>query len=335
MKLSNILFSFLFCVFGALIISPIIFWGLKRLKSGQNILEYVDNHKSKQGTLSMGGLIFVIATFFSIIFFDGSKMLAMLCIVIACCYALVGFLDDFLKVRHKHNEGLKPYQKIIGQVGIAIIVAIFIYNFGMTGNEIFVPFTNIKIGLGWWIIPFVIVFFIAVTNSVNLTDGLDGLAGFCSFVIIITLGIVSLTKYNNVVDMGMLDNLSKEYFNISIVCFGFAGALLVFLLFNSYPAKIFMGDTGSLAIGGFVASVSAFLQEYLLIAIVGVVFVVSAVSDILQVGYYKMTKNRIFLMAPFHHHLERKGLHENKIVTIYTFVTIMVCFVTIFVYLTK
>ena len=331
--MNNVLYAFLLCMGVACVLSPLVFKVLRRMKTGQNILEYVDNHKDKQGTLSMGGLIFVIASIVSVVLFKNSKMLAVLVLVIMLSYSLLGFLDDFIKVRNKHNEGLKPYQKIIGQLGIAVIVSIFVYNFGMLGGSIIVPFVNISINIGFWIIPLVIIFYIAVTNSVNLTDGLDGLAGYVSLIVIITLGIISLIKYNVAINNVVVESIVNEYLNISILCFGLVGALSIFLLFNCYPAKIFMGDTGSLALGGFIASVSAFLQEYLLIAIIGMCFVISSISDIIQVGYYKLRHKRVFLMAPFHHHLERKGLKETKVVGIYIFITMTLCIITVFLYM--
>ncbi len=331
----NNLYSLLSCFVLALAISPMVFWILRKMKAGQNILEYVDNHKSKQGTLSMGGLIFIFASILSVVFFQNDRMLANLTLIIFASYGLLGFLDDFLKIKLKHNEGLKPYQKIIGQVGIAIIIALFIYNFGMLGGNINIPYTNISINISWWIIPVVIVFFLAVTNSVNLTDGLDGLAGSVSLIIILTLGVLSYIKYTATLSSGVLETLSNEYLNLAIVCFGLSGAILVFLLFNCYPATIFMGDTGSLALGGFIASVTAFLQEYLLLIVIGVAYVITALSSILQVAYYKMTKKRIFLMAPFHHHLERLGLKESKIVGIYTIITLLICMSTIILYIIK
>ncbi|MBE5734891.1 MAG: phospho-N-acetylmuramoyl-pentapeptide-transferase [Clostridiales bacterium] len=331
----QILLSYICGTVVALIISPIIFKILRRMKTGQNILEYVDNHMQKQGTLSMGGLIFIVAVFISFAFFVNSSMLASLVIIITASYGLLGFLDDYLKVKGKHNEGLKPYQKIIGQVGIASIVGVFIYNFGMLGGGVNIPYFDISINIAFWIIPFVIIFFIAVTNSVNLTDGLDGLAGSVSLIVVITLAVVAYVKYITFGQASGVTGLNEEYLNIAILCMCMAGAISVFLLFNRFPAKIFMGDTGSLALGGFIASVSAFLQEYLLILVIGIVFVLSAVSDIIQVGYYKMTKRRVFLMAPFHHHLERKGMHENRVVGLYIFITLFLCIITILIYLQR
>ncbi|MBQ4557814.1 MAG: phospho-N-acetylmuramoyl-pentapeptide-transferase [Clostridia bacterium] len=326
--MSDLFYSFVTCILVSFLITPVIFKLLKKLKVNQNILEYVDNHKSKSGTLSMGGLIFIIGALGAIFFLYEQRLLAILCIVIMFCYGILGFLDDFLKVKHKHNEGLKPYQKIIGQVGIATIIAFFVYKFSYLGGEINIPFSNVTIDIGWGIIPFVILFYLAVTNSVNLTDGLDGLAGYVSLVVIFSLGVMNIVKYNNLVESGVIE-LAKEYNSMAVICFGVCGALLVFLLFNTNPASIFMGDTGSLALGGFIASVTAFMQEYLILVLIGIMFVVSAVSDILQVFYYKATEKRIFLMAPFHHHLERKGWSEPKIVSLYVFITIIMSAATI------
>lgn len=331
----NCLGAFVVAIAVALVISPLVFKVLRKLKTGQNILEYVDNHKSKQGTLTMGGLIFVLAMWVAFIFFAGNYVLASLTLIITACYSLLGFLDDYIKIRLKHNEGLKPYQKIIGQVGIASIVAVFVYFFSTLGGNVMLSYTNISFNISYFIIPFLIIFFIAVTNSVNLTDGLDGLAGYNSLIVILTLGIIAVVKHFALVEDTGIYSMASEYINIAVVCFAMTGALMVFLLFNCHPAKIFMGDTGSLALGGFIASVSAFLQEPLLLLTLGITFVTSSVSDIIQVSYYKLTKQRIFLMAPFHHHLERVGLKETKIVGIYTFVTLMISIITILIYIYK
>ncbi len=330
--MSTLFLSFVVCAAVVLIISPIVFRVLRRLKTGQNILEYVDNHRFKQGTLSMGGILFLFGGLASCFFFETNKILAILSLVVSFAYGLVGFLDDYLKIRNKHNEGLKPYQKIIGQVGIAVIISIFVYNFGLTGGAMHIPFTDIEVNVSWWIVPICIFFYIAVTNSVNLTDGLDGLAGYTSFIVIISLGLITYLRYLHLVDIGSLASVYLEYRNIAVACFGVGGAVLAFLLFNCYPAAIFMGDTGSLALGGFIASVCAFTGEYILLIVLGIVYVISATSVIIQVAVYKLTHKRVFKMAPIHHHLERCGLFETKIVGIYVFVTIIVALLSIAFY---
>lgn len=278
----------------------------KKLKLGQTILHYVDKHAGKSGTPTMGGLIFIFASILaSIFFFDENWILGGLVLLTMLGYGLLGFLDDFIKVKFGKNEGLKPYQKIIGQVGLALIIALFVYF--KVGSQI--DLFGIKLDLGIFIIPFIVVFFVAVTNSVNLTDGLDGLAGGVSLVYLLFFGAIIA--------------LVPAFYNFSLISFAMAGALLGFLLFNGFPAKIFMGDTGSLALGGLIASLAVMTGMELIMAIIGIMFVLSAVSDIIQVAYYKKTHKRVFLMAPLHHHFEKKGVHENRIVAVYIVITII------------
>ena len=278
----------------------------RKLKFSQTILHYVESHKGKSGTPTMGGLIFILAGVVSFaIFAEGESLFAWLSLAIMFAYGLIGFLDDFIKIKFKQNKGLSPWQKIFGQVGIAIIVGIFVYL--KVGTSI--DFFGSTINLGWGIIPFAIFVFLAITNSVNLTDGLDGLAGGVSAVYVLFFGaILTLSTV-------------KEMQNLALVCFAMFGAIVGFLAINTFPAKIFMGDTGSLALGGFIASISIFSGKVLLMPIMGIMFVLSAVSVILQVAYFKKTRKRIFLMAPLHHHFEKKGVNENRIVTIYIVVT--------------
>lgn len=290
----------------ASIIAPVVLWFCKKIKASQSILHYVDKHASKEGTPTMGGLIFLLTLVFSSCFLlEYSTFLAWFLLAITFAYALLGFLDDFIKVHYHHNEGLKPYQKIIGQVGIAVIIAVYVYLSGRTSLSFF----SLKFDIGWGIIPLVILVMVATANSVNLTDGLDGLAGGVSFVYILIFGVIlSLTAM-------------PEYQNMSIMCFGMCGGILGFLTKNCFPAKIFMGDTGSLALGGFIGAVAVLSGLELLIPIMGVMFVLSALTDIIQVLHYKRTKKRIFLMAPLHHHFEQKGVHENRIVVVYIVIT--------------
>ena len=300
------LFSLLF----SSLIAPFVLWLCKKLKASQSILHYVDKHASKEGTPTMGGIIFLITLLFSSIFlFQESSFSAWFAIAVTFAYALLGFLDDFIKVKLHHNEGLKPYQKIIGQVGIGVVVAIYVYMTGQTHLNFFAWTFDI----GFWIIPLAVLVLVATANSVNLTDGLDGLAGGVSLVYLLFFGVV-LALFNIV-----------EMSNLALLCFGLCGGILGFLILNFYPAKLFMGDTGSLALGGFIGVVAVLSGLELLIPIMGIMFVLSAVSDIIQVLYYKRTKKRVFLMAPLHHHFEQKGVHENKIVFVYIIVTLATC----------
>ena len=320
-----ILLGFVFSV----LISPIIVKLMRKLKANQSIYEYVDMHKTKVGTPTMGGLIFLLGTLASsFCVFNGSKKLAIVCVVSFFAFGVIGFLDDFLKIHKKQNLGLKPYQKIIGQVAISVIIAIFAYNSPLIGTEIFIPFTNKTIDLGWVFIPFCIFVFLATTNAVNLTDGLDGLAGGVSFSFFVGFLGVCFVVFQK---MQIFDTIQlQEYQNLLILTGGVIGTLLAYLLANSYPATIFMGDTGSLALGGLVSVLCISTKQVLLIPILGFLFVWSAVSVIIQVIYFKATKKRVFLMAPYHHHLEKKGLKETKIVAIYVISTLMVSVFSIF-----
>ena len=290
--------------------SPVVLHLCRKLKAGQSILHYVDKHASKQGTPTMGGVIFLVTMLFStFLFLKKDVHLGWFVVLITFAYGVLGFLDDFIKVHGHQNEGLSPSQKIVGQVGVALAVALFLFFSGRTTATLF----SVSFDLGWWIIPLTILVMVATTNSVNLTDGLDGLAGGTSFVYILFFGILlALFK-------------TPEMDNLSILCFGLCGGLVGFLTINCFPAKIFMGDTGSLALGGFIGVIGLVSGLEFLIPLMGVMFVLSTLSDIIQVLHFKRTGKRVFLMAPLHHHFEQKGVHENRIVFVYIVITLVAC----------
>ena len=325
----NLLEYFLYAFFFALIVSPCVISMMKREKIKQTILHYVDNHKLKNGTPTMGGLIFLIAiSVVSLICLDVESSYSKITILVFLFYGLVGFLDDFIKFKFKRNLGLRPYQKILFQLAVSLAVGIFVYK--NLGGVILIPFTNKLVNLGLGIIPLVVLVYLATTNSVNLTDGLDGLATSTSLIFFISFLVLQLFFTETGVIVTNVSNILEMY-NLSIVVSVTCGVLLCFLLFNCFPAKIFMGDTGSLALGGLIASVSIFSGMELYIPIFGIMFVVSAVSVIVQVAYYKMTKKRIFLMAPLHHHFEKKGVHEVRITFCYTILSLLVGVVVILI----
>lgn len=299
----SMLFAFLASAALLLLILPL----LRRLKAGQYILGYVKEHKDKGGTPTMGGLAFICAIIivgFCTLGFNGGEV--NLTLAITASFMVVGFLDDFIKIYHKKNEGLKPYQKIIFQVAIATVAALYCYFNGLT--KLNIPFTHISADISWGIIPLVIFIFTATVNCVNLTDGLDGLAGGTSCAYLLILGIMLAIK--------------GTYF--AVICFIGVGALAAFLVFNVNKAAIFMGDTGSLALGGLISCVSVFSGNSLYIPIIGIMFVISGISVIVQVIYYKRTRKRVFLMAPLHHHFQMKGYTECKITYCYFALTAFV-----------
>ena len=281
---------------------------LRRLKAGQYILGYVKEHKDKGGTPTMGGLAFIAAIIvvgLCVAGINDSKINFTL--VTTAGFAIVGFLDDFLKIYRKENEGLKPYQKIIFQLAIASLAATYCYINGIT--HLFIPFGGgVKVNIGWGIIPLVLFVFLACVNCVNLTDGLDGLAGGTSLVYLFVFGIM----------------LAVQNANQAVLCFIAVGAIGAFLLLNANKAAIFMGDTGSLALGGFISCVSVFTENTLYVPLLGIMFVISGISVILQVIYYKRTRRRIFLMAPLHHHFQMKGYTECKIAYCYAVITAII-----------
>lgn len=306
-----------------MIIAPMIVKFLSLKKSEQVILNYVKQHKGKEKTPTMGGLIFIIASAISTLAITGvNYKFALFALLIFLAYAIIGFLDDIIKVVFSRNKGLRAYQKILSQLFIAFIATYFAYYNEYIGSTINIPILHISFDIRWWYIPFSMFIYIAMTNGVNLTDGLDGLAGSTTFIYFVVFLVLTLTEYNKVVFEGNTF-YGYELKSLSIFLASLIGGLLAFLWFNSYRAKIFMGDTGSLALGGACASVALFLQSPLLIVFVGIMYIVSCLSVMIQVVNFKIKRERIFLMSPFHHHLELKGLHEAKIVSLYSIITII------------
>lgn len=306
-----------------LILSPLIIKMAKKLKAGQSILQYVDNHLSKAGTPTFGGTIFIFSSIITLLIFGGFKSkLGLVSGGVMFAYGILGFLDDFIKIKFKQNLGLKAYQKLIGQLGIAIIVTIFCYKNYSVGTYINIPFLYKQVNLNWWYIPCCMLIFLATTNAVNLTDGLDGLAGGVSSIFFIVFAVIlSIDIFNSQAIGDVL--IEKEL--TSLACFNasFLGGILAFLCVNTFPAKIFMGDTGSMAIGGAVCCVAIFSRNPLLILLVGIMYVVSCISVIIQVLVFKAKRKRVFLMAPYHHHLQYKGFSETQIGVWYAVITII------------
>ena len=301
----EIIFILLFSFALSLVLCALAVPLLRRLGAGQNILSYVTEHAKKKGTPTMGGLAFVpVACIVAIAFTGGGDKPYLVALAVGLAYLAVGFLDDLLKKLRADNLGLRAYQKIIFQLAIAVIAGVYCCNEGLT--VLAVLYTNFSFDIGWWMLPLAVFVFLATVNGVNLTDGLDGLAGSVSAVFFLFLGLM--------ISLGGGGDSAR-------LCFALTGALAGFLIFNTNRASIFMGDTGSLSLGGFAASVALFTGNALAIPILGGAFILSSISVILQVIYYKKTGKRIFLMAPIHHHFQKKGYSEGKISFVYAVFT--------------
>ena len=312
-----------------IVAKPIISW-LLSIKAKQTILEYVELHKDKQGTPTMGGLIILFGLIAgSVLCFNGEMYLATMTLIVTLGFGLIGFLDDFLKIKYKHNLGLQPYQKIIGQVGISVLIGLFCYFSPLIDNALILPFSFESVEIGFWIVPVVVFVFLSLVNAVNLIDGLDGLAGSVSITYTIGFMAVLFIYIDFVYSAGAGALTVNELTNLGVVGSALIGSILAFLIFNSNRASVFMGDVGSLAIGGCLTCLAVFSGLILYIPLLGIAFVLTALSVVIQVLHYKRTKKRVFLMAPLHHHFEKKGVNETKIVSIYIILTIIVSVITI------
>lgn len=308
------------CFFVCLLLGSICIPMLHKLKYGQQVRDDgPQSHLSKAGTPTMGGVIILIGLLASLLFAPSNREL-MVGIGFTVAFGLVGFADDYIKIVKKRSLGLKPMQKIVGQLALAIGMAF--YASSKVGTQIWVPFTEMRLELGMFYIPLMVFVVIGAVNSVNLTDGLDGLA---SGVMLVVSAAYALIFYH-MAEQGILPMGDAN--GLLILTCGFCGCLMGFLRFNMHPAKVFMGDTGSLALGGGLAYMALCSDTVLLLPIMGGCFVASAVSDILQVGSYKLRHGkRVLKMAPLHHHFELCGIPETKVVGMYVLTTVILCLI--------
>ena len=308
-----LMISFLIAVFLGLTLIPI----LKQFKINQNLSIYLsEKHKNKKNTPTMGGLIFIISTILTIIILFILKKIDIsynfiIVIFVFLAYSLIGFIDDYLIIKRKSNNGLSELSKLLLQVVIAII---FFYLFLKANNEplLWVHSLNIKMDISWYYGLFILFVLVASSNAVNLTDGLDGLAGGLSIISFLTFGIISFYT-------GWLEG----YIEIALFCFILVGGLLGFLVFNTNPAKIFMGDTGSLALGASLGTIAILTRHEILLILIGIVFVIETLTCLIQRYYYKLTKKRIFPMTPIHHTFEKLGWNERDIVKLFWIVGLL------------
>ena len=288
---------------------------LRKKKISQSISKFVD-HQSKAGTPTFGGFIFIIPTLLTMVFlylrgsleFSSSLVIV---VFVFLAYALLGFIDDFKKYKEKNNKGLSILQKLIIQTLIALV---FFYIYVRGGGEptLRISFLNLNLNLGWFYGLFILFLLVGTSNAVNLTDGLDGLAGGLSAIAFLSYGIITWGT-----------TWVQGYQEIAIFCFILVGGLLGFLVFNTNPAKIFMGDTGSQALGGALAAVAILTRHELSLAIIGGVFVVEALSSLIQIFAIKKLHRKVFLMAPIHHHFEKLGWDERDIVKMFWIIGFM------------
>ena len=296
------------------ILGPIFIPMLARFKFGQTVRdEGPQSHLAKNGTPTMGGVMMIVAILITGLTrakISQGLIVGLICIV---GFGFVGFLDDFIKIKMKRSLGLKAYQKIILQFALALYIAYYQYSASPSATQRVIPFTNHIINLGIWYIPFMMIFIIGTVNAVNLTDGLDGLASGVTLIVSCFFILFAVSISNS---------------DVAILAAATAGACLGFLGFNAYPAKVFMGDTGSMALGGAVVAFATLTNSPLLIVIVGFIYLAEALSVMIQVTYFKLTNGkRIFKMAPLHHHFEQCGWPETRVVFIFWIATVVLCWI--------
>lgn len=299
MPIRVLLFAIAVAFLIAVLLGPLFIPLLRRLKFGQSIREEgPKSHHKKAGTPTMGGTIIILALSITVFKFANPSMELYLLMFLTLGYGLIGFLDDFIKISFKRNLGLTAKQKLFGQLAIAVILYYVLLQYHFD-TKIYIPGTSWGVELGWAYLPFLMFITLGASNGVNLTDGLDGLLAGTSAIAFSAYAIIAWMS---------------SQMNIAIFCAAIVGAVLGFLVFNAHPAKVFMGDTGSLALGGALAAVSILTKTELLLAIVGGVFVLETLSVLIQVASFKTRGKRIFRMSPLHHHFELGGWSEWRVV---------------------
>jgi phospho-N-acetylmuramoyl-pentapeptide-transferase len=307
-----VIISFAVCV----ILCPLLIPFLKRLKFGQFIREEgPQSHQKKSGTPTMGGIVIVLSIAITSLLYikDYDEIIPVLFVTIG--FGIIGFMDDYIKVVMKRSMGLRAWQKLVGQILVTSVFGYYILNYTDIGTTMLIPFTGGKYAdISFLFVPFFLVVVLGTVNGSNFTDGLDGLESSVT---------VLIATFFTVVAIGLQSDISP-------ITGAVAGSLMAFLVYNVYPAKVFMGDTGSLALGGFVAATAFMLQMPLFIILVAFIYLVEIISVILQVSYFKLTGGkRIFKMAPIHHHFELMGWSETRVVAVFSIITAILCLVAL------
>lgn len=301
----------------AVLLAPIVIRKLRELHFGQKILEDGPTwHKGKQNTPTMGGVIFIIAMTLTVLtglpgMLANGDYRPLVMLGLSLVFGAVGFVDDWTKIRKKRNQGLTPRQKLMLQIAAAVLFLVVMRVMGYLTSDLYLPFVGKTLRLPWWLyLVFGVIVIIGADNAVNLTDGIDGLCSSVTLIVAVFFSFVFLR-----------DDVSASAFSLAL-----AGGLLGFFLFNRHPAKVFMGDTGSLFLGGAVCAMAFAYNMPLILVPVGMVYIIETLSDIIQVGYYKLSHGkRVFKMAPIHHHLELCGWSEWKIVIAACLLTLALC----------
>jgi len=327
--------GFVIALFLSFLLGKKVIAYLTRIKVGQTIRsDGPQTHQKKSGTPTMGGLLIILALLAGVLLFGDLKNPYLIILTIATVqFGVIGFTDDYLKIVRKDTAGLSARFKIIMQIVISATVVFALYLNPLAGNDltrIYIPFmAGFSLDIGLLYIPFAMLLIIGSSNAVNLTDGLDGLAIGLTIFVAVGFGAIAYLSGN----LNIANYLKIPFIEGGAELAVFAGALVGagagFLWFNSHPAQVFMGDTGSLALGGALGIMALMLKKELLMGILGGVFVIEALSVIIQVGYYKLTKKRVFKMAPIHHHFELKGWNENKVIIRFWIVGILLMIITL------
>ncbi len=302
------------------VLGPVLIPWLAKLKFGQEILEIGPNwHKKKAGTPTMGGMMFILGILVAMavaLFAEGMNVRLLMMTLVTLGFGLIGFIDDYVKVVKKRNLGLSAKQKFALQAILSIIYIIVLKETGNLQSEIIIPFMKTPIAINWWIyIVFILIVVTGTVNAVNLTDGIDGLAA----------SVTSVVTLFFILAAGIIVDKASVYFSGALL-----GGCLAFLIFNRHPARVFMGDTGSLFLGGGISVLAVGLNMPIILIIAGFVYMAEALSVILQVASFKLTGKRIFKMSPIHHHFEMCGWREVKIVRVFSLVTVILCIIAYF-----
>ena len=314
-SLFALMIGFLLATAFGLILIPL----LKKIKAGQRINVYVENHQRKSGTPTMGGLIFIIPTIITVVILILTNKIEfsvnlLIVLFVFISYSLIGFLDDYLSIKQNQNKGLTQIQKLILQFIVALIFYILYRKYTNASSVLEITILHIKWNLDWFYGVVILLLLVGSSNAVNLTDGLDGLAGGLSAIAFLAFGLISWGSY-----------WIEGYQDMGIFCFVLVGSIMGFLVYNTNPAKVFMGDTGSLTLGATLATIAILTNHELSLAVIGGIFVIETLSVIIQITSVIFFKKKVFLMTPIHHHFERLGWRESDIVKMFWIAGFILC----------